>query len=681
MALNLFTLMAKIGVDSKGFDKGIDGATSKGKEFAGKMAKATLAGVTAVGAGAIAIGKKAIESYSQYEQLAGGVKTLFGAGGQSLQEYAKSVGKSVSQAKGEYENLMSAQNTMISNANKAYKTAGLSANQYMDTVTSFSASMISSLGGDTQKASEYSNQAVIDMSDNANKMGTSVSSIQMTYQSLARGNYAMLDNLKLGYGGTKTEMQRLLKDAQKLTGQKYDISNFADVTQAIHAIQDEMGITGTTAKEASTTIEGSANSMKSAWQNVLTGIADDNQDFDGLMDSLVESIIAFSDNIIPRIKTVITGIATLVISFMQEVFPQLFPVLTELLSSLITQITTVLIPSLLQQLPTIIEALLTMVGDILSGLAEALPIINESLTTAILEIAQILTNPDTLNMIINSAVSIINALVQGLSESLPQIITAVIQIISALAIALTNPDLLVSIINAGLELLVALGNGFYQALPILLASLPEIITNVVQTLIKLLPKLVQVGIKLIGVLAQSLIQALPILIASLPAIIKAIFDAFAKTDWGKIGTQIINGLINGIKSMIENVKKTIHNIVSAIKSVFTGGLEIKSPSRLFKKYGKYTVQGFNNGVIENLDSVKNTVGNMATTVSDFSATPQIDDMNAYQVMNTGVKTVDYSNQKNSQKDVKVTLDVSDDGTAFARYLLKYLKIAEREQYA
>lgn len=319
-------------------------------------------------AGVVALGTQAVQAYAEYEQLIGGVETLFGNGGQSVEEYTASIGKSTAEIKAfqkanglavdgivgpkttaaiqkQYEAMADVPKKVLANANDAYKTAGMSANDYMNTVTSFSASMIASLGGDTAKAAELSDQAIRDMSDNANKMGSDVESIVQTYQSLARGNYAMLDNLKLGYGGTKAEMERLLKDAEKLTGQKFDISNFADITQAIHAIQTEMGITGTTAKEASETIQGSALAMKAAWTNFIGGMANEDADFDQLFDNLMDSVLTFTNNIVPVIKKMlprlIRGLTEIGKSIgkelpgiMQDLVPELAKGVRDLLGSL-----------------------------------------------------------------------------------------------------------------------------------------------------------------------------------------------------------------------------------------------------------------------------------------------------------------------------------------------------------
>ena len=262
--MTLEELVVKISGETSGLQSAMGSAISAVGKFS---AAAVAAGATAVAA----LTKSAVESYADYEQLVGGVETLFKDSAGIVQEYAAN----------------------------AFQTAGLSANDYMETVTGFSASLLQSVGGDTEEAARIADQAITDMADNANKMGSSIESIQNAYQGFAKQNYTMLDNLKLGYGGTKQEMERLLADAEKLSGVHYDISNLNDVYEAIHVVQGELGITGTTAEEASTTIQGSAAAMKAAWQNMLTGIADENADFDGLINNLVESVATFGENILP----------------------------------------------------------------------------------------------------------------------------------------------------------------------------------------------------------------------------------------------------------------------------------------------------------------------------------------------------------------------------------------------
>ena len=330
-----------------------------------------------LGGALIDVGKQAIANYADYEQLTGGIETLFGAGGQSVEEYAKSVGKSVDEVQGEYDKLISAQDEVFKNADNAYKTAGMSANEYMQNVTSFSASLISSLGGDTEKAAAAADQAMTDISDNANKMGTDMQSIVDTYQSLARGNYQMLDNLKLGYGGTKEEMQRLIDDANRVkeaNGEMADLSidSFADITEAIHVIQGEMGITGTTAKEASTTISGSVGSMQAAWQNLLTGVADGDADFGSLIDNFVESLLTVGDNLIPVVEKVIDGVTKLVTQLIERLFPEVVKIITNnapsIINSIMNLISTVA-QSLLDSLPEIVTTLTTIISDILKALS------------------------------------------------------------------------------------------------------------------------------------------------------------------------------------------------------------------------------------------------------------------------------------------------------------------------
>ena len=291
--MNLFELFIKIGVDDQASKK-LSTLSSKLGNGLKTAAKIGTAAVAAAGTAIVAIGKQAIDQYAEYEQLVGGVETLFKQSADTVMGYAEN----------------------------AYKTAGLSANEYMNTVTSFSASLLQSLGGDTEAAVKYADMAITDMSDNANKMGTSMEMIQNAYQGFSKQNYTMLDNLKLGYGGTKEEMQRLLEDAEKLSGIEYDISSYADIVDAIHVVQTEMGITGTTAKEASTTIQGSINSAKAAWQNWLTALGDSNADIQGKTDELVSAIGTAAENILPVIGQVLSSIGQVLATALPELLSQ-----------------------------------------------------------------------------------------------------------------------------------------------------------------------------------------------------------------------------------------------------------------------------------------------------------------------------------------------------------------------
>lgn len=395
MMQNKSSIVLNMNLNASGFARGIKSVIGSVKNMNESMKDATNSAskmssvMKGIGSSAIKVGKglavagaaaatavtalvsKSVGAFADYEQLTGGVETLFGAGGRSVEEYAQSVGKSVSDIQGKYDSLMSAQNVVLENANKAYMTAGMSANEYMDTVTGFSASLISSLGGDTNKAADYANSALVDMSDNANKMGTDMESIKNAYQGFAKQNYTMLDNLKLGYGGTQEEMKRLLSDAEKLTGQRYDISSFADITQAIHAIQTQMDITGTTAKEASTTISGSWGSLKAAFQNVLVGLTTGGDMFDQSLDALVDSAKTFGQNVIPAITGALSGVGSLIESLAPVIVAELPSMVSDILPHLVSA-TKSLVTGLISQLPALGKAVLDAIPSIFDGMTDVI---------------------------------------------------------------------------------------------------------------------------------------------------------------------------------------------------------------------------------------------------------------------------------------------------------------------
>lgn len=389
------SIAINMNLNASSFAKGIKTATSSVENMTESMKDATSSAskmtsvMQGIGSGVAKVGKglaiagtaaatavtalvsKSVGAFADYEQLTGGVETLFGAGGRSVEEYAQSVGKSVSDIQGKYDSLMSAQNVVLENANKAYMTAGMSANEYMDTVTGFSASLISSLGGDTNKAADYANSALVDMSDNANKMGTDMESIKNAYQGFAKQNYTMLDNLKLGYGGTQEEMKRLLSDAEKLTGQRYDISSFADITQAIHAIQTQMDITGTTAKEASTTISGSWGSLKAAFENTLVGLTTGGEMFNQSLDALVDSAKTFGQNVIPAITGALSGVGSLIESLAPVIVAELPSMVSDILPHLVSAAKS-LVTGLISQLPALGRAVLDAIPSIFDGMTDVI---------------------------------------------------------------------------------------------------------------------------------------------------------------------------------------------------------------------------------------------------------------------------------------------------------------------
>lgn len=605
-------------------------------------------GITATTVAVGGLVKASIEEYSKFEQLTGGVETLF---------------KTSSNTVGKY-------------ADEAYKTAGLSANEYMSTITSFSASLLQGLGGDTAKAAEVGNMAVTDMSDNANKMGTSMDSIVETYQSLAKGNYAMLDNLKIGFGGTKEEMQRLLTEAEKVSGVHYDISNFSDVINAIHVIQTQMGITGTTAKEASSTIEGSLNMTKSAWKNLLTGMADDNADFDTLINNLVDSAGAFGNNILPRIEIAINGIAKLIEQLLPPIMDKIPQIILNILPGLVTagmQIIQNLVTGIQQNLPTIMTTIISVITTLITGFIQILPQlltigmqiiaqlisgIGQALPTLIPTAVQCITDLvqgliDNLPLILNAGLQLLEGLTTGIINALPQLIQSLPQIVQSIVdfitqalpqildaglkilLALINglvqclpqliamlPQIIETIINfitqnlptiieAGVKVLLALINGLVNALPQLIAMLPQIISTVVNTLSQHIPEIIDAGVKINLALIKGLMQAIPQIIAAMPEIIKSIKSPLEDISLIDIGKNIIQGLINGIKSMASGVSDTIKSIVDKIPEGVKKLLDIHSPSRVMFGLGEYTGEGFVNGIGSTIGNISRQANNLA----------------------------------------------------------------------
>ena len=441
----LLDLFVKISVDDNAsnkignISKKATTAFSKIGNVAGAGMKLAAKGAT-VAAGAIAtLSTMAVKTYANYEQLVGGVETLFGAGGKSLVEYVNVVGKYSPEISAQYNDLMAAQNKVMSDADEAYKTAGLSANDYMETVTSFAAALNSSLGGNTQKSAEYANMAVVDMADNANKMGSSMESIQNAYQGFAKQNYTMLDNLKLGYGGTKTEMERLLADASKISGKKFDLSSYADVVEAIHTIQTEMGITGTTAEEAEHTISGSANAMKAAWTNWLTGLGNSKADIGKLTTQLIDSAKTVLANVMPVVKQVLTTLGDVIsndapaiieegLSYILDAAPQLLEMGGQLISSLVDGI--------IANLPQILSAATQLITMLCNGIMESASQIPEAVTEIITQLVNfIVANAPQLLV---AGVTLVLSLIQGLVKAIPDIIQAIPQLIDGIVSAFDN---------------------------------------------------------------------------------------------------------------------------------------------------------------------------------------------------------------------------------------------------
>lgn len=629
--MNLFELFVKIGADTTEANKGIDEVGQKtsglgeklksGLATAGKVAVAGVAaGATAIGA----LGTKAVAAYADYEQLMGGVETLFKDSQDQVMDYA----------------------------NNAYKTAGLSANEYMETVTSFSASLLQSLDGDTSAAADKANLAITDMSDNANKMGTDMASIQNAYQGFAKSNYTMLDNLKLGYGGTQAEMERLLADAEKISGIKYDISSYADIVDAIHVVQTEMGITGTTAEEAASTIQGSFGMMKSAWQNLVTGMADPDQDLGVLVGNFTDSVVIAGNNLIPRIQELLPRIVEATTSLIGTVSEQLPAILGTVLPSLVEGATNLvtglmaalpsvlsvladvaptvintLVPALIELLPQITQTGIDVIVSLAQGIADALPQLIPAATDAIIEIVEVLTSPENLGNLIDAALAIILALVDGLVDATPKLIAAVPDVISNLVTAIIAN--MPKILEAGVEITMALADGLIKALPELIEAIPNLILGIVQGIIDNLPEIIMAGPKIIAALATGLIEAIPDIVMVIPQLIRSIVDTFLSFDWGSIGKNIVEGIKNGFVNMWNSFKQTVENVFTGLVDGVKSFLGIASPSKVFAGIGGYMAEGLGQGFDKEFSNVKRGIqsqldfGTMTFGMSSFGHLPAL----------------------------------------------------------
>lgn len=522
------------------------GVFSKMGGLASKAGIAIASGLAAGGTALVALGKQSIEAYAEYEQLTGGIETLFGTGGKSIQEYAQSVGKSVADVQSEYGKLEQAQTQAMTNAHNAWKNQGLSANEYMSQVTSFSASLISSLNGDTVKAVEVADLAMTDMSDNANKMGTDMELIQNAYQGFSKQNFMMLDNLKLGYGGTKEEMQRLLDDAEKIKAANgemvdYSIDNFADMVEAIHVVQENMGITGTTAKEAEHTISGSANAMKAAWSNMMVAIGDENADFETAVSDLVTSVGNFAENIVPRIKVIFEALPKAI----KELMPVFVQLVVDLLPSLIEG-AVMLVQGLVEALPTLIGALVTAIWNALPMLLTALGEILLSLGTFIL---------DGLNQLFGGAfsdiVEFLSPIMQGIFDVVSNVWNAIVTVVS-------------TVLNTIWTMITTVWNGIKTTISTVMDGIRNIISNVWNAIKSVVSTVVN-GIKTV---VSNVWNAISSVTSSVFNVIKTV----AYNVWNGVKTTI-SDVVNGIKTVVSNVwngiKNTTSNVFNGIKAVAT----------------------------------------------------------------------------------------------------------------
>lgn len=470
----------------------------------------------------------------------------------------------MNEVRNEFQSLESAQAEVMKNAANAYKTAGLSQNEYMESVTSFAAALKQSTANELE-AAKAADQAIIDMSDNANKMGTSMEAIQNAYQGFAKQNYTMLDNLKLGYGGTKEEMARLIEDAEKLSGMEYDMGNLSDVYEAIHVIQTDLGITGTTIKEAEATISGSLSMMKSSWSNLITGIADENANFDQLITNFVDSTAIAAENLIPRFETAIGGVGQLIESLLPVVVERIPVIFEEVIPNVLESggnIALSLMQGFSDNLPTIIESSKGIVTSLIQGITTALPELIGSISGIVTQLYTAISEEGP--VLLEAGYTLLYDLISGFVEGIPNVLPKILEFVQGLGDTLAEQAPIW--IQKGFEMLSMLVDGIVSAFPILVERVPEIISTFANIINDNFPTILAKGVELIWQLITGLLSAIPTIIANIPQIISAIVDAFMAFQWINLGGNLIKMLTDGVKSMIGAVKGAGDTIFAAFKT-------------------------------------------------------------------------------------------------------------------
>lgn len=625
--MNLLDLMIKVGLKDEASGKA-EGVASKIVGTLGKAgataAKAIGVGVAAVGAGVAAVTGMSMNAYAAYEQNVGGIQKIFGNMGKSLDEYAALTGQTVEQCSGKWQQLEQAQTTVLANADAAYKTAGMSANRYMEQVTGFSAALVSSLGGDTVKAADLANTAMVDMSDNANTFGTAMDDLQNAYQGFAKQNYTMLDNLKLGYGGTKEEMQRLIKDAHAVNSAVDESSlSFDNIVLAIHTMQEQMQIAGTTSREAATTIEGSCNMAKAAWENWVTELGKDDADMGKLTEELVQSVETAASNVIPRVAT----IAGTALSQLPSLVASVGPVLGQAFVDIFTQALGSAAEAVPGPMGDILSAVSDGVGEIgerLKGLVEIwavgdnpleslhlamvygltlldgdLSTLQENITSSLPGIAEGFAGVGGeivprlaegiemgLSFLSETAASLMTSFGGYLSENLPSIMESGLQILTGLSESIAE--------NAGVltegaaNLIVGLAQGIADSLPTIIEQAPVIVQNLADAINDNAPTLLGAGLQAIVTLAMGIVQAIPTLIANIPAIFSAFVSVWSALDWLSLGRSAIELLGSGITGMVGFIGSCGTSVVSAIRGAIQN---LPSTLSNLGKVAMYDLQG------------------------------------------------------------------------------------------
>lgn len=567
---------------------------NSGKIFGGNLVSTITKALAVAGIGKVI--KDSLFAGGALQQSLGGIETLFKGSADKMKKFAR----------------------------ESYKTVGVSANEYMENVTSFSASLISSLGGDTERASKIANMAMIDMGDNANKMGTNMQDIQNAYQGFAKGNYTMLDNLKLGFGGTKTEMQRLLKEATKFSGVKYNIDNLGDVYEAIHVIQKEIGITGTTAKEANETLTGSLSAMTASFQNLIGNIAIGNGTIKQDMMALGQTIGTFVfGNLLPMLGNIISAIPPLIIEFITVALPQMIQAGSSLISFISQGVTTGL-PNFLfnfstfiqnillkitEALPSFLDGAVQWISSMVDGILSQVPAFITIIGNLINEGLKFIM--DNYPEFLSKGVDLILNIIDGIIKSIPNIVSSILKVMQNLL--KTIQEKFPEYVRKGIEIIVKLASGLLDRLPYIISTLGNIIGQLLSFIGKNLPKFLATGLKILGELGIGLIRALPGLLGKIPGILKAILGVFKQLPGMlfNVGKDLITGLWNGIKSVGSWIKDQIGGFVDGIVGGIKSFFGINSPSRLMAdEVGKFLPMGLAVGIENNLKPVSKAMDEM-----------------------------------------------------------------------
>ena len=575
---------------SSSLSKELNGPSeSAGNSAGSKIGSAIKAAIAAAGIGKAI--KSAVSEGAALEQSIGGIETLF----------------------------KDSASTVIANAKKAYETAGMSANAYMEAVTGFSASLLQGLGGDTERAAAVADMALTDMSDNANKMGTSMELIQNAYQGFAKQNYTMLDNLKLGYGGTKTEMERLLADAQKLTGVKYDINNLSDVYEAIHAIQENLDITGTTAKEASSTISGSFASMKAAFQDTLANLVL-GEDITPSLDALKETVITYvSGNLLPALSNILSSLPMVLVTLISTLAPDIAlagmdivtglasgigSALPELFPQMVLAVST-MATGLISNIPQLISAGLTLVSGLATGIIRSIPVVSAAVPVIIEDLVGGLN--DSIPEIIETGVDLLTSLVEDLPTIISMIVNVLPDIIEGITSTLSaNIPLIVS---AGVTLFTSLVNNLPTIISTIVEAVPDIIDSIIDGLLDNIPLIIEAGVDLLTALLTDTPAIIAEVIMAIPDIILGIVNAIVgrKGDIVQAGKNLMiglkDGIINAAAAVVEAAKQAANSVLQKVKNVFG----IASPSKEMAWVGKMLDAGLAKGIAGNTKPISNAV--------------------------------------------------------------------------